>query len=138
MFDNFIKRGDIYYADLDETQGSEQGGVRPVLIAQNDTGNRYSPTVICAAITSQINKVKLPTHVFLNSGKGGLTKDSIVMMEQVRTIDKSRLEEKIGQLNYVDMLKINMSIIISFGLSMFTGIFDVKDSRTHTSNFHTP
>ena len=130
MLEKFVKRGDIYYADLGQMQGSEQGGIRPVLVIQNDTGNKYSPTVICASITSQISKTKLPTHVFLESGRGGLMKDSVVMMEQIRTIDKIRLGEKIGQLSYTDMLKINMSIIISFGLSVFTGIFNFDNNST--------
>lgn len=132
-----VRRGDIFYADLGKTEGSEQGGIRPVLIIQNDTGNRYSPTVICAAITSQINKAKQPTHVILENGVGGLTKESMVMMEQVRTIDKSRLREKIGQLSYSDMLKINMSIAISFGLSIFTGFFENKgDKNVYTQGYH--
>ena len=90
-----VKRGDIYYADLRPVIGSEQGGVRPVLIIQNDMGNRYSPTVICAAITSQLHKAKLPTHVALDAHKYGIVKDSVILLEQVRTIDKSRLREKV-------------------------------------------
>ena len=94
-----VKRGDIYYADLRPVVGSEQGGVRPVLIIQNDMGNRYSPTVICAAITSKMNKAKLPTHIALNSEDYGIVKDSVILLEQVRTIDKSRLREKVCHLD---------------------------------------
>ena len=89
-----VKRGDIYYADLSPVVGSEQGGIRPVLIVQNDVGNRYSPTVIAAAITSQVNKAKMPTHISLGARSFGLTKDSVVLMEQIRTLDKKRLREK--------------------------------------------
>ena len=91
-----IKRGEIYYADLSPVVGSEQGGVRPILIVQNDIGNKYSPTVIVAAITSQINKAKLPTHIELKSGDFGLQKDSVILLEQLRTLDKKRLKEKVG------------------------------------------
>ena len=91
-----VKRGDIYYADLSPVVGSEQGGMRPVLIVQNDTGNRHSPTVIAAAITSQMNKARLPTHIELEGPAVGLTKDSVVLLEQIRTIDKRRLREHIG------------------------------------------
>lgn len=94
-----IKRGDIYYADLRPVIGSEQGGVRPVLVIQNDTGNKHSPTVICAAITSRMNKSKLPTHVELSAGKYDLIKDSVILLEQVRTIDKKRLKEKVCHLD---------------------------------------
>ena len=97
--DTNVKRGDIYYADLSPVVGSEQGGVRPVLIVQNDTGNRYSPTVIAAAITSQVNKARLPTHIELSAQKYGLTKDSVVLLEQIRTLDKRRLREKMGRLD---------------------------------------
>ena len=90
-----VRRGDIFYADLSPVVGSEQGGIRPVLIIQNDVGNKYSPTVICAAITSQINKAKLPTHIELNHNLYNLTKDSVVLLEQIRTLDKRRLKEKI-------------------------------------------
>ena len=100
-----IKRGDIYYADLSPVVGSEQGGIRPVLIVQNDIGNKYSPTVIIAAITSQINKGKLPTHVEIGAEDYGLPKDSVILLEQVRTIDKKRLKEKIGYLS-PDIMKI--------------------------------
>lgn len=91
-----MKRGDIYYADLSPVVGSEQGGVRPVLIVQNDTGNRYSPTVIAAAITSQTNKAKLPTHIALSAPDYGLPRDSVVLLEQIRTLDKRRLRERMG------------------------------------------
>ena len=111
-----IKRGDIYYADLSPVVGSEQGGVRPVLIVQNNVGNKYSPTVIAAAITSQINKAKMPTHIEINAEDYGLTKDSVILLEQVRTIDKNRLRERLGHLNEGLMHKVNDAIEISFGL----------------------
>ena len=112
-----VRRGDIFYADLSPVVGSEQGGVRPVLIVQNDMGNRYSPTVICAAITSQINKAKLPTHIEINSHQYTLVKDSVVLLEQVRTIDKKRLREKICRLDEALMRKVNHALLISLGLS---------------------
>lgn len=111
-----IKRGDMYYADLSPVVGSEQGGVRPVLIVQNDIGNKYSPTVIAAAITSQINKAKLPTHIEISAQEYGLQKDSVILLEQIRTIDKKRLREKIGHLDEELMEKVNDAIGISFGL----------------------
>ncbi len=111
-----IKRGDIYYADLSPVVGSEQGGVRPVLIIQNDVGNRYSPTVIATAITSQINKAKMPTHIELDANEYGLSKDSVVLAEQIRTIDKRRLKEKIGHLDDELMTRVNEALEISFGL----------------------
>lgn len=111
-----IKRGDIFYADLSPVIGSEQGGVRPVLIVQNDLGNRYSPTVIAAAITSQINKAKLPTHIEISSKEYGLAKDSVILLEQIRTIDKKRLKEMIGHLDEKRMEKVNEALNISFGL----------------------
>jgi len=111
-----IKRGDIYYADLSPVVGSEQGGVRPVLIIQNDIGNKYSPTVIATAITSQINKAKMPTHIELDANEYGLSKDSVVLAEQIRTIDKKRLKEKIGHLDDKLMTKVNAALEISFGL----------------------
>ena len=110
------KRGDIFYADLSPVVGSEQGGVRPVLIVQNDVGNRYSPTVIAAAITSQKEKAKLPTHIELKATESGLPKDSIVLLEQIRTIDKQRLKERMGNLRGDSMGKINQALSISFGL----------------------
>ncbi len=112
-----VKRGDIYYADLSPVIGSEQGGVRPVLVVQNDVGNKYSPTIIAAAITSQINKAKLPTHIEIDAQGYGLSKDSVVLLEQVRTIDKQRLKEKIGHLDEEIMDKVNEALTISFGLS---------------------
>ncbi len=111
-----IKRGDIFYADLSPVVGSEQGGVRPVLIVQNDIGNKYSPTVIAAAITSQRTKTNLPTHISLGSQNTGLQKDSIVLLEQVRTIDKHRLKEKMGSLDSGAMSQVDEAIGISFGL----------------------
>ncbi len=112
-----IKRGDMFYADLSPVVGSEQGGIRPVLIIQNDTGNKYSPTVIAAAITSQTGKNKLPTHIEIGSDNNGLKSDSVVLTEQIRTIDKSRLKEKIGHINdNVVMSRVNDAIGISFGL----------------------
>ncbi|MBO4897654.1 MAG: type II toxin-antitoxin system PemK/MazF family toxin [Clostridia bacterium] len=111
-----VKRGDIYYADLSPVIGSEQGGIRPVLVVQNDIGNKYSPTVIAAAITSQINKAKLPTHIEVDAQKYGLAKDSVILLEQVRTIDKKRLKEKTGCLDNELMKKVNEALLISFGL----------------------
>ncbi|NLL06354.1 MAG: type II toxin-antitoxin system PemK/MazF family toxin [Clostridiaceae bacterium] len=111
-----IKRGDIFYADLSPVIGSEQGGIRPVLIVQNDIGNKYSPTVIASAITSQINKAKLPTHIELNAKDYGLPKDSVILLEQIRTIDKRRLREKIGHLDDELMEKVNDALTVSFGL----------------------
>ncbi|QAT41264.1 type II toxin-antitoxin system PemK/MazF family toxin [Clostridium sp. JN-9] len=111
-----MKRGDIFYADLSPVVGSEQGGVRPVIIIQNDIGNRYSPTVIVAAITSQINKAKLPTHVEISSEEYGLNKDSVVLLEQIRTLDKKRLKDKIGHMTVEDMKKVDEALLISIGL----------------------
>lgn len=111
-----IKRGHLYYADLSPVVGSEQGGVRPVLIIQNDIGNKYSPTVIVAAITSQINKAKLPTHIEISAHEYGLNRDSVILLEQIRTIDKKRLREKIGCLDKNMMLKVDNSLQISLGL----------------------
>ena len=115
--ENNVRRGDIYYADLSPVVGSEQGGVRPVLIVQNNTGNKYSPTVIAAAITSQINKAKLPTHIELNARSYGLTRDSVVLLEQIRTLDKRRLMERMGQLDEGLMDKVDSAIAVSFGLN---------------------
>ncbi len=112
-----IKRGDIFYADLRPVIGSEQGGVRPVLIVQNDTGNKHSPTVICAAITSKMNKAKLPTHVELDAEKYGIVKDSVILLEQVRTIDKSRLKEKVCHLDDDVLKKIDKALLISLALN---------------------
>jgi mRNA interferase MazF len=111
-----VKRGDIYYADLSPVVGSEQGGVRPVLIVQNNVGNKFSPTVIAAAITSQINKAKMPTHIEIGAADYGLSKDSVILLEQVRTIDKKRLKERIGHLNENLMNRVNEAIEISLGL----------------------
>lgn len=111
-----IKRGDIYYADLSPVVGSEQGGVRPVLIVQNDVGNRYSPTVIAAAITSQQSKAKLPTHIPIYADDCGLSRDSVVLLEQIRTIDKRRLKERMGSIDENSMNKVDNAISISFGL----------------------
>ena len=116
-----VKRGDIFYADLSPVVGSEQGGVRPVLILQNDVGNRYSPTVICAAVTSQINKAKLPTHIEVDSRRYSLAKDSVILLEQVRTIDKRRLREKIGRLDEDMMHRVDKALIISLGLHSVAG-----------------
>ena len=112
----YVRRGDIYYADLSPVIGSEQGGVRPVLIVQNDVGNKYSPTVIAAAITSRLGKTNLPTHIEIDARECGLSKDSVVLLEQVRTIDKQRLREKMGALDNSDMTKVNQALNISFGL----------------------
>ncbi len=112
-----IKRGDVFYADLSPVIGSEQGGVRPVLVVQNDIGNKYSPTIIAAAITSQINKAKLPTHIEITAQDFGLQKDSVILLEQIRTIDKKRLREKIGHLDDELMEKVNEALSISFGLA---------------------
>lgn len=112
-----VKRGEIYYADLSPVVGSEQGGVRPVLIVQNDIGNRHSPTVIAAAITSQREKTKLPTHISLDAVSCGLAKDSVVLLEQVRTLDKKRLKERMGELDSTDMHKVDNALSVSFGLN---------------------
>lgn len=111
-----IKRGEIYYADLSPVIGSEQGGIRPVLIVQNDVGNRYSPTVIAAAITSQRDKTNLPTHIKVQADDCGLAKDSIVLLEQVRTIDKKRLKERMGALDIGSMDMVDKALSVSFGL----------------------
>lgn len=112
-----IYRGEIYYADLSPVVGSEQGGVRPVLIVQNDVGNRHSPTVIAAAITSQREKNRLPTHIEIDSSSCGLAKDSVVLLEQIRTIDKQRLKERMGVLDQTSMDRINNALQVSFGLN---------------------
>ena len=111
-----VKRGDIFYADLSPVVGSEQGGIRPVIVIQNDIGNKYSPTVIVAAITSQINKAKLPTHVEISSEAYGLNKDSVVLLEQIRTLDKRRLKEKIGHMTDEDMILVDEALLISIGM----------------------
>ena len=112
-----IKRGEIYYADLSPVVGSEQGGIRPVLIIQNDIGNKYSPTVIAAAITSQKDKTKLPTHISVDANDCGLAKDSVVLLDQVRTIDKQRLKEKMGSLDGNSMNMVDKALTVSFGLA---------------------
>ena len=114
-----VKRGDIYYADLSPVVGSEQGGIRPVLVIQTDIGNKYSHTVIAAAITSQINKAKMPTHIELAAKDYGLNKDSVILLEQIRTIDKRRLREKIGRIDDGLMASVNNALSISFGLGGF-------------------
>ena len=111
-----VRRGDIYYADLSPVVGSEQGGMRPVLIIQNDPGNRHSPTVIAAAITSQTGKANLPTHISLAARSCGLTRDSVILLEQVRTLDKSRLREHMGRLDEPAMHQVDNAIAVSFGL----------------------
>lgn len=114
-----VRRGDVFYADLNPVVGSEQGGIRPVLVVQNDVGNKYSPTVIIAAITSQIDKAKLPTHIELQSEDYGLEKDSVILLEQLRTIDKRRLKEKITILDQDVMLKVDEALKVSLGLGEF-------------------
>ena len=111
-----VRRGDIFYADLSPVVGSEQGGLRPVLIIQNDVGNRYSPTVIAAAITSRMGKTKLPTHIDVYADRVGLSKDSVILLEQIRTLDKRRLREKMGHLDEDVMEEVNNAIAVSFGL----------------------
>lgn len=123
-----IRRGDIFYADLSPVVGSEQGGLRPVLIVQNDVGNRYSPTVIAAAITSQTNKAKLPTHIELSKQEHGLAKDSVVLLEQIRTLDKKRLKERMGHLEGPVMDRIDQAINVSFGLDGTKNGFDTGGS----------
>ena len=112
-----VKRGDIFYADLSPVIGSEQGGTRPVLVVQNDVGNKFSPTVIVAAITSQINKAKMPTHIEIGAAESGLLKDSVILLEQVRTIDKKRLREKIGRLSDELITQVDEALGISFGIT---------------------
>ena len=112
-----VKRGDIYYADLSPVVGSEQGGLRPVLIIQNDVGNKYSPTVIAAAITSKLGKSKMPTHIDVYADRFGLAKDSVILLEQIRTIDKKRLKEKMGHLDANVMQQVNTALSVSFGLN---------------------
>ena len=111
-----VKRGDIFYADLSPVIGSEPGGIRPVIVVQNDIGNKYSPTVIVAAVTSRINKAKMPTHIEISALEYGLTKDSVILAEQIRTIDKKRLKEKIGRIDDKLIEKVNTALMISFGL----------------------
>ena len=113
---NTVRRGDIFYADLSPVVGSEQGGMRPVLIVQNDTGNRHSPTVIAAAITSQTGKARLPTHIRLSGPEVGLNRDSVILLEQIRTLDKSRLRERMGHLDEGAMSAVDSALAVSFGL----------------------
>ncbi len=115
--DIIVKRGDIFFADLSPVVGSEQGGVRPVLILQNDIGNRYSPTTVISAVTSQVFKTRLPIHVDVKSGESTLNRDSVILLEQIRTIDKRRLKERIAHLNPEIMSRVNQAIIISLGLT---------------------
>ena len=124
-----VKRGDIYYADLSPVVGSEQGGLRPVLIIQNDVGNRYSPTVIAAAITSRMGKTRLPTHIDIYADKAGLSKDSVVLLEQIRTLDKQRLKEKMGHLDDTMMSEINNAIAVSFGLGGAQAISEIDGTE---------
>ena len=117
--DTTVRRGDIYYADLSPVVGSEQGGVRPVLIVQNDTGNRHSPTVIAAAITSQLGKAKLPTHIALAAQGSGLPRDSVILLEQIRTLDKHRLRERAGQITPEDQKRVDQALDVSLGLDAY-------------------
>lgn len=131
-----IKRGDIFYADLSPVIGSEQGGLRPVLIIQNDVGNRYSPTVIAAAITSKTGKSKLPTHIDIFAEAAGLVKDSVILLEQIRTLDKRRLKEKAGHLTDMKMSEVDNAIAVSLsllGASYGTGISHVQDGEHHVA-----
>ena len=136
-----VRRGDIFYADLSPVIGSEQGGLRPVLIVQNDIGNKYSPTVIAAAITSKMSKAKLPTHIGVLAKDVGLLKDSVILLEQIRTIDKTRLKEKMGHLNSETMNEVNSAIGVSFGLFKEPqdtenepqgGVFSLQQNQTAT------
>ena len=117
MTESSVKRGDIFYADLSPVVGSEQGGTRPVLIVQNDTGNRHSPTVIAAAITSQTGKAKLPTHIELSGRSVGLNRDSVILLEQIRTLDERRLRERMGRVDGTVMEQVDAAIAVSFGLT---------------------
>lgn len=117
-----IRRGEIYYADLSPTVGSEQGGVRPVLVVQNNVGNKYSPTIIVAAITSRMSKSKIPTHIELDADEVGLSRDSVVLLEQIRTLDKRRLRSKIGELDEYMMDQVDNAILVSFGLCLAVAV----------------
>lgn len=128
-----IKRGDIFYADLSPVVGSEQGGLRPVLIIQNDVGNKYSPTVIAAAITSRMGKARLPTHIDIHADRVGLSKDSVVLLEQIRTLDKRRLKERMGHLDGAVMNRVDNAIAISFGLGQVPEAYDGAAVATHSS-----
>lgn len=116
-----IKRGELYYADLSPVVGSEQGGIRPVLVVQNDVGNKYSPTVIAAAVTSKISKARLPTHIEISADSFGLAKDSVVLLEQIRTIDKRRLKERIGSLSPTTMSRVDGALLVSLGFTESDG-----------------
>lgn len=129
-----VKRGDIYYADLSPVVGSEQGGLRPVLIIQNDVGNRYSPTVIAAAITSRLGKARMPTHIDVHADRVGLIKDSVILLEQMRTLDKRRLKEKMGHLDEALMEEVNRAIAVSVGL----GDWRPETAVRRTSRVSTP
>ncbi len=138
-----IKRGDIFYADLSPVVGSEQGGLRPVLIIQNDVGNRYSPTVIAAAITSRMGKNRLPTHIDIHADRVGLAKDSVILLEQIRTLDKRRLKEKMGHLDSTVMNQVNNAIAVSFGLGNIPSGYEteIKSAENYgavASNSQTP
>ena len=135
---NSIRRGDIYYADLSPVVGSEQGGLRPVLIIQNDIGNRYSPTVIAAAITSRVSKTRLPTHIDIYADQVGLAKDSVILLEQIRTLDKRRLKEKMGHLDDSIMDTVNTAIAISFGLGNAKQDAEARAMMQRTAYTHTP
>ena len=126
--DESIHRGDIYYADLSPVVGSEQGGIRPVLIVQNDMGNKYSPTVIAAAITSRMSKTRLPTHIDIYAERAGLARDSVILLEQIRTLDKRRLRERMGHLDDEMMNRVNSAIAVSFGImNAPTGGYEVEE-----------
>lgn len=127
MMTGSVKRGDIYYADLSPVVGSEQGGLRPVLIIQNDVGNKYSPTVIAAAITSRMGKTKLPTHIDVYAERAGLARDSIVLLEQLRTLDKRRLREKLGHLDEQMMMQIDTAIAVSLGLVPRSTVYATRE-----------
>lgn len=130
---NTIKRGDIYYADLSPVIGSEQGGLRPVLIVQNDIGNRYSPTVIAAAITSRMTKTRLPTHIDIYASEAGLSKDSVILLEQIRTIDKQRLKEKMGHLPERMMQEVDDALYVSFGLAKSETASELHSAKRSTA-----
>jgi mRNA interferase MazF len=133
-----VRRGDIFYADLSPVVGSEQGGLRPVLIIQNDVGNRYSPTVIAAAITSRMGKTKLPTHIDVYADRVGLSKDSVILLEQIRTLDKRRLREKMGHLDDDVMEEVNNAIAVSFGLHEGVRRGEGEDTRGIVGVHHNP
>ena len=128
-----VKRGDIYYADLSPVVGSEQGGLRPVLIIQNDVGNKYSPTVIAAAITSRMSKTKLPTHIDVYAERAGLSRDSIVLLEQLRTLDKRRLREKLGHLDEQMMGEIDTAIAVSLGLVPRSTVYAAREGTQEST-----